>query len=166
MLPIIKSPELSFSKPYSSTKRQAAIRARARCACGPSNSKFESSQCSYRFGMRAEASNESARDFRRQSQRTTRRLKSPDFHPLPPQTGQTSAATFMNRLFFECAPGDRVCASAQTWNGCAQPVELWKACGEPGTLSGGTRFFCDALNPQLFFVFSRRALFHNIAHHL
>src|SRR6185312_5716059 len=48
--------------------------------------------------MRADASNEPARDFKRQSQRTTRRFESEDFHPLPPQTGQTSAATFMNCL--------------------------------------------------------------------
>src|SRR3954463_14990812 len=91
--------------------------------------------------MRAEASNELARDFRRQSQRTTRRLELKDFHPLPPQTGHTSAATFMNSLYFECALGEPVCASAQTWNGCAQPVELWEVCGEPGTLRSDRRNF-------------------------
>src|SRR2546430_17565350 len=115
MPPMSNRPVLSSG--YSSTNLQAAMRAVARCACGPSNSKFESSQCSYRLGMRAEASNELARDFRRQSQRTTRRLELEDFHPLPRQTGHPSVATFMNRLYFECALGEPDCASAQTWTG-------------------------------------------------
>src|SRR5256885_12103585 len=115
--------------------------------------------------MRAEASNELERDFRRQSQRTTRRLELEDFHPLPPQTGHTSAATFMNSLYFECALSEPVCASAQTWNGCAQPVELWKVCGEPGmSARSGSNSSTDT--GELFFNFARRSLFHEIAHHL
>src|SRR4029077_15054610 len=103
--------------------------------------------------MRAVASNEPARDFRRQSQCTARRLDSEDFHPLPPQIGQTSAATFMNSLCFQCALGERVCASAQTWDGCAQPVELWKVCGEPGTLLGTNSDFLRSAHTKIIFYF-------------
>src|SRR5579885_3412496 len=83
--------------------------------------------------MRAEASSDSARDFRRHSQRVTRRSELAGFHPLPPQTGQTSAATFMNNLCFECALWEWVCARGRDVILCAHPVELWKGCGELGS---------------------------------
>jgi hypothetical protein len=71
----------------------------------------------------------------------------------------------MNSLYFECALGEPVCASAQTWNGCAHPVELWKVCGEPG-MSARSEYFFDEWTGELFFNFARRPLFHEIAHHL
>src|SRR5258708_23257153 len=101
MLPISNRPVLSSG--YSSTNLQAAMRAGARLRWGPSNSKFDSSQCSYRLGIRAAASRVSPRSFVRHSQRVTRWSEPADFHPLPPHIGQTSAAVFINFFSFQCA---------------------------------------------------------------
>src|SRR5579859_1457525 len=53
--------------------------------------------------MRAEASSASPFCFRRQSQRLTRRSSPANFHPVPPQTGQTSEETFIKEPCFHFA---------------------------------------------------------------
>src|SRR6202043_3798784 len=94
------------------TKRDALIWASAieRSAPGKSVVKFDSSQCSYRFGMRAAAIMAPPRARNRQSQRVTPRSGAPGtgFHPEPAHRGQTSAAVFIiaSRFVQEFDPRD------------------------------------------------------------
>jgi hypothetical protein len=59
--------------------------------------KFDSSQCSYLFGIRAAAVKAPPRARDWQSQRVTPPSGVPEtvFHPEPAHSGQTSAAVFM-----------------------------------------------------------------------
>src|SRR5271166_2792087 len=129
MLPISSKPVLSSG--YSSTNLQAAMRAVDKARCGPSKSKLESSQCSYRLGIRADASSACARSWSLQSQRVTRRSEptDTDFHPVPSHLGQTAVATFAG-MHLDCASGGGVRASAI---GEAAVQMLWRygsGCGE------------------------------------
>src|SRR5262249_91008 len=102
----------ALSTGYSSTNLHAAKRAGARLRWGPSNSKFESSQCSYRLGMRAAARSDRARACKWQSHRVTRRSPAREtaFQPVPSHRGQIAEETLMTWVltsFFESAPATR-----------------------------------------------------------
>src|SRR5208282_5688118 len=146
----------------SCTKRDALIWAGAieRSAPGKSVVKFESSQCSYRLGMRAAAIKAPPRACNWQSQRVTPRSGAPGtgFHPEPAHRGQTSAAVFivyLNCLFRLCistlhpnrpVPQPETVCSLCTSCGerrrvvenrdCGEPEKRGKPCRRPRTRTG------------------------------
>src|ERR1035438_8775856 len=124
-LPISSRPVLSTG--YSSTNLYAAIRACNRCECGPSNSKFDSSQCSYRFGIRAAEINAPPRARIWQSQRVTppSGASATTFHPEPAHSGQASTAVFIaSILYLNFAPEP---ARAATRKRRSSVYILWRA---------------------------------------
>ena len=108
-----------------------------------------SADCSYRRGMRAAASKDCARALSWQSQRETRRSLDPaltgtGFHPVPSQSGQTSAGTLIThharfaRGTDECVRPDTIFIPIRLCNGtgvlrkaesltiCVHPVQEWR----------------------------------------
>ena len=126
----------------SCTKRDALIWANEieRSAPGKSVVKFESSQCSYLFGMRAAAIKAPPRACNWQSQRVTPRSGAPGtgFHPEPAHRGQTSAAVFIlySDYVFKLCTRTGLGRNSKPFALCVHPVEsgggLWRTVEKRG----------------------------------
>ena len=102
------------------------------------------------MGIRAAAISVSARAFSLQSQRATRPF-APDFHPLPPHDGQTSAATFMKTLSIECAlcgAFPQVLNTEALWQSCGVVAEVVENVGKRPLFTSGTQGRIESLSDE------------------
>src|SRR5580658_65953 len=115
-IPPTRSSPLPSRGSNSCTKRDALIWASATVQSAPGKSvvKFDSSQCSYLFGMRAAAIIAPPRACIWQLQRVTPRsgASGTGFHPDPAHMGQTWATDFIILLSLDFAP-EPACAATR-----------------------------------------------------